>query len=210
MIKTITIILTGLVIGSNCFSQQDSTKIEKYRLSIEERLPDSTYWDSAYYKAEKSYGLTLGLNIGKKSSGLEFGFGKMSKGLIGHHMINSGVYLGAEFLGSDSIDNAVIAPKFSLWSDGGSSLGAIGLDLIYYSSKNNGQFRVRPQVGLGLMGFEIVYGYNIRFGQEKVNWINDHNIKIIYSFGVFDKKKVQITNREGFEKYKSKKMKKFE
>jgi len=208
MIKKITITIIGLTILTYSFSQGDSAKIENQRQRIETRIPDSTYWDSIYYDIEHSYGFTIGTNIGNNVSGAEIGFGKINKGVIGSHMLSSGLYIGTEFLWSEFVDKTVLAPKISIWSDAGSSLGAIGLDLIYYSYQNDGQLRLRPQIGLGILGFEIVYGYNIRFGQERISWINDHNFKIIYSFGLFDKKRTIVTNRESFENYKKRKLNK--
>jgi len=195
----------GLLISIQLSSQNDSLKIDRLKRRIELQLPDSTYWDSVYYDRERSYGFTLGTELGK-NKGIELGIGRINKGIIGHHMSNYGIYLGTEIIWTESADKTIWGPKIGLWFDGGSSLGAGGFNFVYYTNQNEAHLRLRPEIGLGLMGFQIVYGYNIRLGNSKVYWINDHNFKISYSFGVFSKKRIQLTYKEGFEKYKLRKL----
>lgn len=178
-------------------AQKDSSAIET-RIIVEQfYLPDSTYIDSIYLDITNGYGFTLGMLYSKYSTSFEIGFGKMSKGLVGSHLTNTGIYAGTELLFTNASEGVVWGPKISVWGDGGSAASALGLNTILYTNGKQSFFVFRPEVGIGLKGFEILYGHNFNFG-DKCPWIGKHNLIIRFSFEAFGKERKTRTYKESF------------
>jgi len=112
---------------------------------------------------------------------VELGFGRASFGINGHHSFFSALTAGSEILLGNDI---IIGPKISIRVSGGMSTG---LNIITYTDFQDTEFVFRPDIGIGLFGFAVVYGYNIRMNKTDLN-MNRHVFSLVlyYGKGIFD------------------------
>lgn len=108
--------------------------------------------------------LTIGLSIAEiKSATGEGGiFGKAFQ-------------FGAEYIPTEKI----IAPKIKYWKAGwiyfmGLNIGGSGL---YYFKKDASSFALRPEIGLGIVYFQINYSYTFFFN-DKFEELNPHGFSV--------------------------------
>jgi hypothetical protein len=151
---------------------------------------DSTGNRQRYLIEQTSYlSLLVGFNFWKENYG-ELGIAYNKYGTLGHHPMATAVFFSNEF----KIDatKTVIGPKIGVWAAGGSGIIAMGLNLIYYTDFDEGTLRFRPEIGMGVNGFKVVYGYNIAVNSKSSILINDHNIGIV---GLFKWKKLKTIQR---------------
>ncbi len=138
------------------------------------------------YKQVNVLGIMAGYSLGKYSYG-ELGVAMISNSLVGHHPFSTVKFISTEFrIGQDFI----VGPKIGVWASGGSSAATIGINAIYYTDFNDGAFVFRPEVGIGLSGFKLVYGYNWNLTNKDFRGINTHFAGITIFIPV---KKAQIT-----------------
>ena len=71
-----------------------------------------------------------------------------------------------------------VGPKIGLWVAAGP---AVGLNLIYYTDFSNSSFVLRPEIGLGVTNFKLVYGYNFKL-TNSLQTINTNLIEVIFCF----------------------------
>lgn len=123
------------------------------------------------YGFDNVIGGVAGYSLGKYSYG-EIGLSLNSS----HHLFSFIRYIGSEFkIGSDFI----LGPKIGVWISGGM---AFGLNAIYYTDFDDGAFVLRPEIGFGLLGFKLVYGYNWNLTNKDFMGINTHFAGITFSF----------------------------
>ncbi len=119
--------------------------------------------------------LVLGLNIAevKSSSGEGALFGKAYQ-------------LGIEYIPTQKI----IAPKVKYWKAGWAYIlgGNIGGSGLYYFKKEASSFALRPEVGLGVVFFQINYGYTIFFN-DKFKEISPHTFSVSWYHTILPRKK---------------------
>lgn len=62
-----------------------------------------------------------------------------------------------------------MGPKIGVWIGGGM---AMGLNLIYYTNFDKNSLVCRPEIGMGIEKFKLVYGYNWRWTKSLLLSIN--------------------------------------
>lgn len=109
---------------------------------------------------------------------VELGLAYNQLNMQGHHAFGYHYFVSSEV----KIDSdLVLGPKVGVWFGGG--LG-IGLNLIYYTDFDNSALRFRPEIGIGLSRFKIVYGHNISLTNKDFEKINKSNIGLVLLFGI--------------------------
>lgn len=150
--------------------EKDSLNFESSVLSVAEKN-DSLKITS--YGFDNVLGVVLGYNLGKYSYG-EVGVSLNSS----HHLFSFVKFIGTEFrIGQDFI----VGPKVGFWFSGGI---AFGLNAIYYTDFDDGALVFRPEIGFGLFGLKLVYGYNWNLTNKDFKGINSHFGGITFSFPV--------------------------
>lgn len=100
----------------------------------------------------------VGYNF-KKQHYFELGFMSVKDIGSGHHPFGIVKSISSEIKINPSV---VFGPKLSLWAYGGSSIIAMGINAIdYFDTNGNNSFVFRPDIGVGVFGIKIVYGWNI-------------------------------------------------
>jgi hypothetical protein len=153
-------IIFGLVFGLStlCFSQDN----------------DSTSFHRA---GDKYLSLLVGYNFWNNHF-LELGLAYNQLDIQGPHAFGFNYSVSTEI----KIDNdLVLGPKVGLWFSNGIGMG---LNIIYYTDLDNTALRFRPEIGIGLSRFKIVYGYNIPLTNKDFEKINKSNIGLVVLFGL--------------------------
>lgn len=133
----------------------------------ERARPDST---------SKTININLGYNYSSNHI-VELGMSFRNFKTTGYHMVESHLALSGEVvLGNEFI----IGPKISGWIAGGSSAMAMGFSLIYYTDFSQNEFNVRPEIGFGLFGVKVVYGYNIKIFGDGFDEISKNSFSLIF------------------------------
>jgi hypothetical protein len=123
-------------------------------------------------KGDKNLSLLLGYNFWGFHF-FEIGFGMNQLSFQDNKVEGSNMFLSTEI----KIANEVIfGPKLGLWA--GSASGGVGLNLIYYMHSKGEALRLRPEIGLGLSSFKIVYGYNLVLTNKDFQGINRNIISL--------------------------------
>lgn len=126
---------------------------------------------------EKQLGILLSYQLGKYSYG-ELGFAALLHSRYGFHPVSSVAFVSSEFKMGDKF---IMGPKAGFWIGGGL---ALGLNAIYYTDFDEGAFVLRPEIGFGLYGFKLVYGYNWNLTNKDFRGINTHFAGITYAIPV--------------------------
>ena len=131
--------------------------------------------DNSVVREERFLSLLVGFNSGENMFG-EIGIARNRINIVGNHAAGSTLFFSTEFgLGGEGY----FAPKIGCWAGGGVAPIAVGVNLLYYTNFSNGTVRVRPEVGLGLDRFKLVYGYNIGFTHKDFPGVNTNNLSIV-------------------------------
>ena len=189
------------------YSQIDTILIKQIETDFYEKTlgNDTTLLDSICSYTTKSWGIIAGIGINEKGS-MELGYGRAKYGVNWFHWHFVNYYFGSEFLYQNNM--FLIAPKISIWGNGGSTPTAVGLNLLYYSDLgryNNLVFR--PEIGLGYHKFKLVWGYNISLNKRKFDIIKRNNISFIWYFDTNSKKTREISYREVLNSIKERELK---
>lgn len=105
---------------------------------------------------------------------LDLCFAQHEYAISGHHPFSWAMYAGSEI----RIDAPrLIAPKIGAWLGGGM---AIGCNLLYYTDFKEGSLRLRPEMGIALPVFKLMYGVNIPLTNKKMESVGRQAV----SFGV--------------------------
>ena len=80
----------------------------------------------------------------------------------------------------------IIAPKLSIWTTAYSIFlnGNIGLNAIYYISKDKSNFVIRPEIGIGFKKVFLNYGYNLLLDDE-ISGLNRHTFTLWYYHTIY-------------------------
>jgi len=78
-------------------------------------------------------------------------------------------------------NDLLLGPKIGLWFANG--IG-IGLNVIYYTDLDSSSWRFRPEFGIGLSRFKIVYGYNIALTNKDFEKVGKNNIGVMVLLGL--------------------------
>lgn len=128
--------------------------------------------DSTTTKRQVS--LLVGYN-GFKYQFLELGIAGNNVEIYRQHATAVTYFASAEIM----IDkDPVIGPKVGIWL--GNSL-VLGLNAIYYTNNNEGSLQLRPELGIGLSTFKVVYGYNAAITNKQFDRINKHMLSLAYT-----------------------------
>lgn len=133
-----------------------------------------------YAKEQRRISILSGYNFWA-SHYLEFGIAKNQYRKVGAHPFTSASFLSTEI----RIDNSfLIGPKIGAWMSGGMSGLAMGVNLIYYTDFAQESLRLRPEMGIGVGKWKVVYGYNIPLTNGSFEAVNRSNIGIVCLIGV--------------------------
>lgn len=137
-------------------------------------------------KEQNSFGIITSFYLGKYSYGeVGFSYSKYVHGLFGiHHFISSEFKLGDKF---------VMGPKIGVWVGSGM---AFGLNAIYYTDFDDDALIFRPEIGFGIGGLKVIYGYNWNLTNRDFELINSHIFGIAYDIPVISKRKYRNLNIE--------------
>jgi len=137
--------------------------------------------DSIHYptfrKGDRYLSLLVGYNGWANNFG-EIGIAKNQLNVVGYHALGWTLFASTEF--KLSSNETVIGPKIGVWAGGGSGGIAMGLSTIYYTDLDKGTWRLRPEIGIGLDFFKLVYGYNIALTNKDFDPINRDNISFVF------------------------------
>jgi hypothetical protein len=139
---------------------------------------DSLRSDTSYFPIYKKKYISIlaGYNFWRYHYA-EFGIAMNSEESGGVHSYYSATFVSCEI----KIDNKLqIGPKIGGWLSGGMSGMAMGLNLIYYTDFDQASLRLRPEIGFGMGGFKMVYGYNFRITNKDYKDLNTHVISFAY------------------------------
>ena len=123
---------------------------------------------------------TININLGYNYSSshiVEPGMSFRHFKRAGYHMFESHLAFSGEIVLGNEL---IIGPKISGWVAGGSSAMAMGLSLINYTDFNQNEFNIRPEIGFGLFGVKVVYGYNIKVFGDGINEISKSSFSFIF------------------------------
>ncbi len=135
---------------------------------------------------EKSLSILTGLSSGQYVFA-EIGLSKITSGSDGHHPFMSGYFISNEIKLSD---RTVVGPKVGVWAAGGMSGIAMGVNVIYYTDFKNGSLTFRPEVGIGMDLFKIVYGYNLQLTNKSFDRINTNLVSLVCFFKLKKKRSI--------------------
>lgn len=149
--------------------------------------------DSIIYKTmnnadlERHLSFLAGFNFWRNFYG-EIGLSVNQFGRVGHHPAAWAFFVSNEI----RIDNKLlIGSKIGVWASGGIGALAIGLNMVYYTNFNQSSLRLRPEIGVGLDRWKVVYGYNIPLTNRNFEEVNKSNISVAYMFGIKKIKTIQ-------------------
>lgn len=122
-------------------------------------------------KGEKNMSLLLGYNVWEKHL-LEIGIARNQLDIVGPHPLGYSYFASTEVSLSKE---PVIGPKLGFWWGGGI---AMGLSTIFYTDFAQRAWRLRPEAGIGVDRFKLVYGYNIALSNSEFDKINSHTASL--------------------------------
>jgi hypothetical protein len=118
--------------------------------------------------------LSGGFNGGRNGF-VEIGLAKRTIGDERHYTIGFTGY-SVEFKPGNHF---IMAPKVGVWGGAMSPL-LIGLNLLFYTDFVKGNLVFRPEAGVGLPFFKLVYGYNSALTNKNFAGVNKHNIGLLF------------------------------
>ena len=122
-----------------------------------------------------------------RSAFVEVGFAYNSFSLTGHHPFAANFYISNELHFRDRL---TIAPKAGLWFSGGSGGIVFGSSLLYYTDLGSGSFVFRPEIGIGVRGVKVTYGYNKKISNEEFKSVSTNVVQLTGSFKLLLLKKI--------------------
>ncbi len=97
----------------------------------------------------------------------------------------------------------VLGYKVALWSKQGRIALSYGVELAYVTDFDQGRFGGGPQIGLKLLGFHLVNGYNFMTKADGFDTYNPIYVSLRYFF--INKRKVSVEKKNGGGNSKKKK-----
>lgn len=148
----ITTTLFLILISSPCFSQADSTLISHIKMES--------------YSRKSNLKLLVGGNLQQANQidGKEYSRKYFEIGLHKTFTTSYGQHPSSIFTHGPSIEispeaNPIYGFKYSAWVE--VWLMVLGLSGVYYSDFNHGNFKIRPEFGIGTAPFKLTVGFNI-------------------------------------------------
>ncbi|HEU4718779.1 MAG TPA: hypothetical protein VFU15_13135 [Bacteroidia bacterium] len=142
---------------------------------------DTAKFSRSLMPMEKDISLLLGINYWHWTYG-EVGVAKNSFTLAGVHPFASAVFISDELKMDDH--HFVMGPKIGGWIAGGASAMALGINAIYYTDFSAGSLRLRPEIGIGMGPFKVVYGYNLRLTGKYFPYVNSNVVSAVFLIGL--------------------------
>jgi hypothetical protein len=187
MVKMKKFVIIGILIlvsPITFFSQTRPPKDNDYKDDSEDYFTDSVFHQ--YYK-EKDLSLVLGYQL-QRNHFAELGIAIKNNGVIGPHP-NTSIFLFSNEVKINQMKNFfVLGQKIGVW--GGNGI-AMGLNLIHYTDFRKSSLQFRPEVGMGIDIFRVVYGYNCSLVNKDFAGINKHNFTLNL---LIDLKRLKTTN----------------
>jgi len=137
------------------------------------------------FSSKKYFSLVTGY-YHQKNRFAEFGIGILEIGKMGYHPYSNAFSISNEIIFSEDF---VWGFKATTWFSGGSSPFNIGLNIINYTDFKSSALRFRPEIGIGVFNFRIVYGLNVTITNDNFENINRHNFGVNVLFKLKEKKK---------------------
>ncbi len=110
---------------------------------------------------------------------VEIGFAFNSFSRTGSHPFAANFYISNELHFRERI---TIAPKAGLWFSGGASGIVLGSSLLYYTDFSSGAFVFRPEIGIGVWGIKMTYGYNKQISNEEFKSVSTNVFQLTGCF----------------------------
>lgn len=121
--------------------------------------------------------LDQGISLGFSGAGYLYG----ELGYFRSHIFEAGFPLVATTLNVameiSHRDQFLLAPKIQGRIYYSFFTGALSI-LYYTDTKDKSSLRLRPELGIGLWNFDLMYGYNLRLYQNEFTRLNKHQIGI--------------------------------
>ena len=131
--------------------------------------------ENSRFTKTKEWDLKTGYTYQKQHSA-ELGIARTNYGVNGYHPYFMETSAGAEFLFGEDF---ILGPKMAFRLSGGQ---AMGINLIAYTDFTNTEVVFRPDIGVGMYSFALVYGYNFRLNKAGLN-MNRHLFSLIFYIG---------------------------
>lgn len=120
------------------------------------------------YHMKKDLAIITGFQI-QENQFAELGFGVIDDGILAHHPFAFGYGVSNEIKISNEPTWGL---KAGAWVNGGQS---IELHLVSYTDFEEMTPRFRPEIGVGVSVFRLVYGYNFPLFNKGFIGVNNHN-----------------------------------
>lgn len=183
--KATFIITSFILFGRLCFGQSQATK---------NAPTDSSSMKNPIYfggiRLDKYFSLLGGYNVWNYNF-IELGLAINKHGVLVIHPYADAYFVSTEIKLSNKL---LIGPKIGCWASGGIGPCSMGLNLIYYTDFKGSSLRFRPEIGVGMWNFKLVYGYNVAITNKDFNGINKNNLSLAIAFGL---KKIKTIRRRG-------------
>ena len=144
-----------------CFSQVDSSRNSDFKLPRSRQLKQHLSFISGLQVYDDIFA--------------EAGIGIKNHGVVGPHPLTSIYGLTSEFKLNEFSKDFIWGAKAGMWMGGGLNLG---LNLINYTNFEKNTVKFRPEVGIGLNSFRVVYGYNLTIVNKDFQGVNTHNFAL--------------------------------
>lgn len=135
---------------------------------------------------EQSIGLLVGYNFWREHYA-ELGISFNRFGRVGHHPFGWSAFASSEVHLSR---NLIFGPKIGAWISGGIGGLALGGNLILYTTGSESSLRFRPEIGMGLEGWKLTYGYNFALSNRDLTGINTHVVSLAWAIPILHTKSV--------------------
>ena len=123
---------------------------------------------------EKHFSVLTGVGLNKNYF-IDVGVAKVSTATFGHHPWEGMIYFSNEIHFNN---NFLYGAKLGAWSSMGMGLG---INMVYYTDFEQGSLVTRPEVGGGIGGIKIHYGYNFKLTNLAFEKVHRH----VFGLSVF-------------------------
>lgn len=151
-----------MLAGSGSFAQTDSL----------------SRWPEPF--EQRSVSILTGYN-GWRHHYAELGVALHKQSQTGPALFSSAYFVSAEVRPGRK---TIVGTKIGAWVSGGCSAMCLGINAIWYTNGTEQSVRLRPEIGIGLGPFKVVYGYNIPFFNRHFEGVNTHTISAAFLIGV--------------------------
>ena len=96
------------------------------------------------------------------------------------------VYLSDEIR---TYNKMVMGPKLGVYTSNGLAVGA---NFIYYTDFTNAAPKLRPEIGIAVEGWKLMYGYNIPLNNTTIQGVNTHVVSLMVQWRIANMKEKKV------------------